>query len=143
AANRRPGADNPGKREAPTPAAPVTHNVSRAAPTPAAAPAPAPIAKSSQEEALITAYKQIQNEKIKSPATIRDVAARFLAIANDPEASKNVSFDAARAAQALYDRADFYEKQASMNETFEDDDSPTQADWSYRRSAEDNYTAGG
>ncbi|MFL5626223.1 MAG: SPFH domain-containing protein [Ktedonobacteraceae bacterium] len=143
--SRKPGADNVGKREAPAPAVPVTHNVSRAAPTPAAAPAPAPapVAKSPQEEALITAYKQIQNEKIKSPATIRDVAARFLAIANDPEASKNVSFDAARAAQALYDRADFYEKQASINETFEDDDSPTQADWPYRRSADDNYTAGG
>lgn len=127
---------------APAPGAPVKPKASTAAPTPA--PAPAPVAKSSQEEALITAYKQIQSEKIKSPATIRDIAARFLAIANDPEASKNVSFDAARAAQALYDRADFYEKQASINEAYEeDDDSPTQFDWPYRRSADDNYTAGG
>jgi hypothetical protein len=92
---------------------------------------------------LITAYRQIQSEKIKSPATIREVASRFLAIANDPEASKHVSFDAARAAQALYTRADFFEKQASLNEIYEDDNTPTQVDWPYPRSEDGNYTSGG
>ncbi len=107
---------------------------------PSAPPAPASIPK---EDILIRAYKQIQSEKIKSPATIREIAGRFLAIANDPEASKNVSFDASRAAQALYERAELYEKQAaSLGEVFEDD-TPTQVDWSYSsRSDEDNYMGG-
>jgi hypothetical protein len=117
--------------------------VRQQAPAPAAVPSPPPAARSPKEEALITAYRQIQSEKIKSPATIREVANRFLAIANDPEASKNVSFDAARAAQALYTRADFFEKQASLNEAYEDDNTPTQVDWPYSRSEDDNYTSGG
>jgi SPFH domain / Band 7 family len=112
---------------------------------PAATATTATVAKSAREEALIKAYKQIQNDKIKSPATIRDIAGKFLAIANDPEASKNASFDASRAAQALYDRADLYDKQAAtMGEVFEDD-TPTQADWpsSYsHHSDEDNYMGG-
>lgn len=128
--SRKNSADSPVRQQTP-------------APTPTTAPSPPPVARSPKEEALITAYRQIQSEKIKSPATIREIAGRFLAIANDPEASKNVSFDAARAAQALYTRADFFEKQASSNEGYEDDNTPTQVDWPYQRSEEDNYTAGG
>lgn len=140
--SRKNSADSPVRQQGPEPAAPVTLKAGAATPSPAAAPPP-PVAKSPKEEALITAYRQIQSEKIKSPTTIREIAGRFLAIANDPEASKNVSFDAARAAQALYTRADFIEKQASINEVYEDDNTPTQVDWPYQRSEEDNYTAGG
>jgi hypothetical protein len=140
--SRKNSADSPVRQQAPAPAAPVTLKAGAATPSPAAPPSP-PVAKSPKEEALITAYRQIQSEKIKSPTTIREIASRFLAIANDPEASKNVSFDAARAAQALYARADFFEKQASINEVYEDDNTPTQVDWPYQRSEEDNYTAGG
>lgn len=125
------------------PAAPITLKAAVGTTPPPAAPAAPPTsAKTPKEDALIKAYKQIQNEKIKSPATIREIAGRFLAIANDLEASKNASFDASRAAQALYDRANLYEKQAAMSGVF-DDDTPTQVDWSYsQHSDEDNYLGG-
>src|SRR5258708_30371016 len=143
--SRKNSAESPVRQQVPAPATPVTFNAGAGTPA-AAVPSPPPATRPPKEEALITAYRQIQSEKIKSPATIREVAGRFLAIANDPEASKHVSFDAARAAQALYTRADFFEKQASINEVnevYEDDNTPTQVDWPYQRSEEDNYTAGG
>jgi hypothetical protein len=140
--SRKNSAESPVRQQAPAPATPVTFNAGAGTPA-AAVPSPPPTARSPKEEALITAYRQIQSEKIKSPATIREVASRFLAIANDPEASKHVSFDAARAAQALYTRADFFEKQASLNEVYEDDNTPTQVDWPYPRSEDGNYTSGG
>src|SRR5207244_3468247 len=81
-----------------------------------------------KEEVLIKAYEKIKSGKIKSPETIRKIASDFLVIANDPEASKKASFDAARAAQTLLDRAQLYEDQASMDDVYADD-TPTQAEW--------------
>jgi hypothetical protein len=119
--------------------APVTIKAPEATP---ASPAAAPV-KSSKEEALKQAYEQVRSGKITSPDTIRSIAARFQAIANDPEANKNASFDAAAAAEVLYKRAQFHEDRAVMAAGYPEDDTPTQVDWPYRRPNEDNYTAGG
>ncbi len=62
------------------------------------------------EEVLIQAYKQVQEGKIRSPEAIRSIAAKFQAVAADSEASQKVSFDAALAARALYERAALYER---------------------------------
>ncbi|GAC1383267.1 MAG: hypothetical protein NVS4B7_13490 [Ktedonobacteraceae bacterium] len=127
--------------------APPVQPVAASAPVTEAASAAGKLPK---EEVLIKAYKQIQSGKVRSPETIRDIASRFLAIANDPEASKNVSFDAGRAAQTLFDRAKLYEEQqASMEADYEDDEhndlheSPTQSDWMFRPPSDDNMMAGG
>lgn len=113
-----------------------------------------------KEDALIKAYQQIKEEKIKSPETIRSIAAQFLAIANDPEQSKLVGFDATRAAQTLYERAALYER-SSMTERpamygrqeiyeedvveadYTDDDIPPFPGHPYREPNDDNMTAGG
>ena len=108
-----------------------------------ASPAAAQV-KSAKEEALKKAYEQVRAGKITSPDTIRSIAARFQAIANDPEANKNASFDAAAAAEVLYKRAQLHEDRAIMAAGYPEDDTPTQVDWSSpRRPNDDNYTAGG
>jgi tetratricopeptide (TPR) repeat protein len=68
-------------------------------------------AKLPKEETLTSAYIQIKNGVITSPEVIRNIAAGFQAIANDPVASNNANFDAARAAQSLYERARLNEAQ--------------------------------
>ena len=146
ASSQRMGAGTAGRVETPPPqqssppAAPVTLKQSDTTP---ASPAVAPV-KSAKEEALKKAYEQIRSGKITSPETIRSIAARFQAIVNDPEANKNVSFDAAAAAKVLYNRAQLYEEQNKMAASYSEDDTPTQVDWSsYRHPKDDNYTAGG
>jgi len=57
------------------------------------------------EKALVGLYKSVQDGKIIDPNTIRAIAAQFQIIATDAKASRSVSFDAARAAQALYEWA--------------------------------------
>jgi regulator of protease activity HflC (stomatin/prohibitin superfamily) len=121
---------------------------------PAAEPRPAAAARTKppNEEVLKNAYKQIQNGSITSPEAIRSIAAGFQAIADDPEANKNASFDAALAAQTLYERANLYEAQAiaaspvtppvSASKAYRED-VPTQSGWSYRTSSDDNMLAGG
>ena len=79
-------------------------------PTPApavlsATGATAPVPKESMFETLIETYNLVRTEVITDPDTIFDLAARFRAIADDPEASKNFHYDAARAANTLYQRA--------------------------------------
>jgi KAP family P-loop domain len=96
-------------------------------------PTPAvPGTKLPKEEVLKNAYKQIQAGMITSPDVIRSMAANFRAIANDPEASQNVSFDAAQAARTLYDRAKLIEEQE--NQVF------SQSGWSYRAPSDDNLS---
>jgi len=55
---------------------------------------------------LINAYEAVRSGLVKDPKTIRDYARHFEAIANDP----SIHFDAARAAQNLYQRAMMYER---------------------------------
>ena len=73
--------------------------------TPSAPAAP----KLPNEEVLVKLYREVQNGKITDPETIREIAASFMAVADDPEASQTVSFDAARAAANLYEQAEKYE----------------------------------
>ncbi len=57
------------------------------------------------EKVLIEAYKAVQDGKITDSSTIRNIAAKFDLIAQDPSARDTVSFDAERAAQILYQQA--------------------------------------
>ncbi|HEX4206233.1 MAG TPA: SPFH domain-containing protein [Ktedonobacteraceae bacterium] len=65
------------------------------------------------EEILSKAYKEVQNGRITDPQTIREIAARFQAIADDPQASQKVNFDAERGAANLQEQARKYEESAS------------------------------
>lgn len=116
----------------------------------------APGTKHPKEEVLKNAYKQIQSGAITSPDVIRSIAANFQAIADDPEASQNVSFDAAQAARTLYDRAKLIEEQESVASPVMSTSTPpvsgarapragmpAQSGWSYRAPSDDNLTAGG
>jgi len=137
----------------PVKANPLPDKVEQAAaghPQPAAARAPAgasvgphttPI-KISKVEILIQAYEDVRSGRITDPTTIRSIAARFETLANNSEESTHVTFDAARAAATLNERAALHEKQfmASAAENYDDTQHP---DWSMRRPREDNLLAGG
>jgi len=104
-----------------------------------------------KEEILITVYNQIKSGKIRSPETIRKIASQFLTIANDSEASKNASFDAARAAEVLFSRAELYEKERAAEVVYQDGEVQdvdvherlTQSDWMYRSPSDENIRGGG
>jgi len=57
-------------------------------------------------EVLIESYEAVRAGYLRDPHTIRDIAARFEALANDP----NIDIDALKAAQILYHRAWTYEQ---------------------------------
>jgi hypothetical protein len=116
-----------GKQQAPEPA-PV-------GPPPTETPTPA-IAKG---KLLTDAYEAVRSGRITDPITIRDIASRFQSIANNPEESQKVDFDAARAAWSLLERAKIFE-QAAVDAGYRNDGPP---DWSVRRPSDDNLTAGG
>lgn len=58
------------------------------------------------EDLLIQDYYRVQSREIVDAATIRRLAGKFAAIANDAVAVKQVCFDAAHAALQLYTYAD-------------------------------------
>lgn len=78
---------------------------------------------------LIAAYNSVRNGMITDPTTIRKLAARFDAIANDAEASAAAEFDAARAALNLYVQAQLIEDQVSQMDFSSDFDDLTRPDW--------------
>jgi regulator of protease activity HflC (stomatin/prohibitin superfamily) len=92
------------------------------------------------EEVLAKAYKEVQKGNINDPETIRSIAEKFEAVAKDPERSKSVSFDAARAALNLYAQARKYEEEYGEEPVFEEETKP---DWSVRRHTDTNLRAGG
>src|SRR5258708_16480669 len=55
---------------------------------------------------LKDAYEAVRAGRLKDPKTIREIALRFEALANDPA----VEFDAARAAQNLYQPPTLYQQ---------------------------------
>ena len=65
------------------------------------------------EEQYILAYQAVQNGSITDPQTIREFATRFESVAQDPQLSEIVSFDAAHAADILFQRACMYERRDS------------------------------
>lgn len=118
-------------------------------PQPSAAPTGAAAAKelkSMNPAQLIKAYNSVKQGTITDPATIRGIAARFDMIANHPEESQKVEFDAARAARNLYAQAQLLEDQASQMDFSDDFNDVTQADfneirqpiWNMRRPTDDN-----
>jgi tetratricopeptide (TPR) repeat protein len=60
---------------------------------------------------LTQAYEDVRSGRITDPVTIRLIASRFEAIANDPIEQQSVEFDAAKVAGTLYERAALHEKQ--------------------------------
>ncbi|GCF07492.1 hypothetical protein KDI_10560 [Dictyobacter arantiisoli] len=66
---------------------------------------PAEVNPHLSEAVLASAYQEVQNGKITDPMTIRNIAARFEAVAQNPELAQTVSFDPARAALNLYEQA--------------------------------------
>ena len=78
-------------------------------------PPAAPSVAASQEaknEILIDSYNAVRSGRITDPETIRELARRFSEIEHDPEANKNVLFDAGKAASILLRQAKLYEDQA-------------------------------
>ena len=133
-------------------------------PNPMAPPPPqsSPVAaagtsgKLPKEDALIKAYKQIQDGRITSPETIRRIASDFQRIASSPEASHTASFDAGRAAEVLFERANMYEEQANAEMAFSgssafpyeevdqfEEGAPISSGWKSRPPTDDNLMAGG
>jgi hypothetical protein len=108
----------------PTPASPPPP---APAPSPAPEPAPASTPSISKAETLTEAYEAVRSGRITDPDTIREIAAHFESIANDPEERQRVDFDAARAAHTLRDRAALIEEQMRTEADFDND---TQPDWS-------------
>jgi hypothetical protein len=96
-------------------------------PSPAPPPAGTPTPAISKVDMLKDAYEAVRTERITDPITIREIAAHFESIANDPEESQNVDFDAARAARTLLERAALIEEQIRADAEYNDD---TQPDWS-------------
>jgi hypothetical protein len=96
----------------PAPAQPTT-------PEPAAPPPSTPAAPKSGKpprvEILVDTYDAVRMNVITDPKLIIQLAQHFEALASDPVASKNIEFDAARAAQTLRQRAQQYENMASTN----------------------------
>ncbi|MDQ2903917.1 MAG: SPFH domain-containing protein [Chloroflexota bacterium] len=90
------------------PPAPVQPMPQAGAARPAATP---PVRKIPRQDVLERTYEAVRQGNITDPETIRGIAARFEAIAHDPEASKAINFDAGRAAQTLYQRAELLSSQ--------------------------------
>ena len=83
----------------------------------AAAPknGPASPAKAPSVEILKDMYNAVRAGKITDSVVILDIARRFEDLANDPVASKNIDFDAARAAGTLRARAQKFQELARAN----------------------------
>lgn len=144
---RRPEAERHEKPEAAlhlSPPPPVQSASPASSVLHASAPVAAtPTVPTGNEEALVEAYNAVRQGRITDPTTIRSIAQRFEAIANDPEHSKNVGFDAARAANVLYQRAQMHEEKMANERTGYDDE--TQADWQppIQRPTNNNLMTGG
>ena len=94
---------------------------------PVVPPAGAPTPAISKVDMLTDAYEAVRTGRITDPMTIREIAAHFESIANDPEESQNVDFDAARAARTLLERAALIEEQIRAEDDYGDEMQP---DWS-------------
>src|SRR5207247_7731484 len=91
-------------------------------------------------EMLKESYEAVRTGRLRDPHTIRDIAARFEALANDP----NIDVDALKAAQILYHRAWIYE-QKNKEKGLEGvtADTVVQPDRKERGQANDNIYSGG
>lgn len=127
----------------PAPPPPVVAPPPLSIPTPASSSTPVIPTKLPKEEVMMQMYEQVRNEKITSPAYIRDLAAKFEAFARAPEAN-TLRFDAAQAAQILYQRAELIERRGGRGTPV--NDTPVMSrpsDPLTRLSKDENLTAGG
>ena len=106
-----------------------------AQPHPAPASAPASMA---YIETLTESYNAVRAGRLRDPHLIRDLAARFEALANDP----GVTFDPIRAAQNLIKRAWTYENE-EKGRTSVVSDVVTQPNTKERGQANENIFSGG
>lgn len=87
-----------------------------AAPVASAPPPPKiPKGKALKVETLVDMYNAVRQGVITDPATILETAQRFEQLASDPEASKMLDFDAARAANTLRQRAQKFQERANAS----------------------------
>lgn len=109
---------------------------------PQSAVANAQVPKGLKEETLRKAYTEVKNGNIKEAETIRNLAAQFEAVANNPELNNAFTFDAGRAAANLYAEADRRqeEEEANAGTLFTDE---TKVDWPRRRATDENIMSGG
>lgn len=99
--------------------------------------APLPI----QVDVLTDAYDAVRQGLITDPETIRSIARRFEVVASNPEETQKFGYDASRAAQNLYRKAQVIEGERGTEQVNYDAD--TQPDWPVRRSANNNLRTGG
>lgn len=86
----------------PAPAQPAT-------PAPAATQKPAAAKKLPRVETLVDTYDAVRQGAITDPKLILELADHFDTLANDPVANTTITFDAARAASTLRQRAQKYQ----------------------------------
>jgi regulator of protease activity HflC (stomatin/prohibitin superfamily) len=100
---------------------------------------PMPVSPASLEM-LKDSYEAVRSGSLRDPQTIRDIAARFEAIADDP----NIDVDAMKAAQILYHRAWIYEQKTREKSRVPVSADPVvQAAINERGQANDNIYTGG
>ncbi len=100
---------------------------------------PAPVSAASIEM-LKDSYEAVRSGRLRDPQTIRGIADRFKALANDP----NIDVDAMKAAQILYQRAWMYEQKSNeKSRVAVPADTATQSDINKRGQANDNIFTGG
>jgi regulator of protease activity HflC (stomatin/prohibitin superfamily) len=100
---------------------------------------PAPVSSASIEM-LKDSYEAVRSGRLRDPQTIRDLADRFKALANDP----NIDVDAMKAAQILYHRAWMYEQKSNeKSRVAVPAESPFQSIINERGQANDNIFTGG
>jgi|GEM_PF-576763 regulator of protease activity HflC (stomatin/prohibitin superfamily) len=92
------------------------------------------------EKLLARAYKEVRDERITDPETIRSIASTFAAVAQDPVKSQLVSFDLDRAIRNLLMQAERCEQRYTATGIYNDDTHP---DWPPRRPSDENLMAGG
>ncbi len=102
-----------------------------------AQPHPAP-ASAAYIETLKESYEAVRAGHLRDPHTIRDIASRFEALANDP----SVTFDPVRAAQNLYNRALTYENEEKAHANVVPD-VETQPNTKEQGQANENIFSGG
>jgi SPFH domain / Band 7 family len=111
------------------------------APVIQSSPAPPPVPVSAASiEMLKDSYQAVRSGALRDPQTIRDIADRFKALANDP----NIDVDAMKAAQILYHRAWLYEQKSNeKSRVAVPADTAVQSDINKQVQANDNIYTGG
>jgi hypothetical protein len=100
---------------------------------------PVPVSSASIEM-LKDSYEAVRSGRLRDPQTIRDLADRFKALANDP----NIDVDAMKAAQILYHRAWMYEQKSNeKSRVAVPAESSVQSTINERGQANDNIYTGG